>query len=489
MRRLALLLLVFHATLVSCSRAEPPSPPPPNIIYILADDLGYGELGSYGQTKIRPPHLDRLAEEGMRFTQHYAGSPVCAPSRYTILTGKHTGHAYIRDNDEASERGDVWHDPELEGQRPIPEDTVTIGRRLQSVGYRTAAIGKWGLGWVGSSGDPNRHGFDHFDGYICQRIAHNYYPTHLWRNGTKHVLDNDYFYPHEEIAEAPASYAAYSGNDYSMDFLTDEALRFIRGSRATPFFLYLPYTVPHLALQVPDDSLAEYEGAFGETPYLGDNMYLPHPKPRAAYAAMITRMDRDIGKILLLLDELGLAENTVVMFSSDNGPSWVGGVDRHFFESSGGLRGRKAELYEGGIRVPLIVRWPGRIEAGSVSQHISASWDLFPTFAEIAAVDSPDDIDGMSFLPALVGEEQGDAEYLYWEFQGAQAVRLGRFKAFRGSTEASIEIYDLEEDPAESRDVAVENEDVVARALEVMSSGRTRSELFPLSSAAGADQD
>ncbi len=479
--------ILLIALLVGASCAQPSEPlRPPNIIYILADDLGYGELGSYGQTKIRTPHLDRLAAEGIRFTQHYAGSPVCAPSRDTILTGMHTGHAYIRDNDEMDERGDVWNDPSLEGQRPILEDTVTIGHRLQSAGYRTGAIGKWGLGWVDSSGDPNRQGFDHFYGYICQRIAHNYYPTHLWRNGDKHILRNDYFHPHQEVAEEPQSYDAYRGVDYAMDFLTEEALRFIRDNESSPFFLYVPYVAPHLALQVPDDSLADYEGVFPETPYLGDNMYLPHPTPRAAYAAMITRMDRDIGEILELLTELELDENTVVMFSSDNGPSWVGGVDRHFFESSGGLRGRKAELQEGGIRVPLIARWPGRIAPGSVSEHISASWDLFPTFAELAGADLPTGLDGTSFVPSLLGQEQSAPEYLYWEFQGAQAIRLGRFKAFRAGTETAIEVYDLEIDPSESTNVALEHDDVVARARELMSTARTRSELFPLELAAGA---
>jgi len=470
---------LMWAVLASCASPQGAANKP-NIVFIFADDLGYGELGSYGQEKIRTPNLDRLADEGMRFTQHYAGSPVCAPSRNVLLTGKHTGHTYIRDNDEMNERGDVWRDPALEGQRPIPASTVTLGHILQEAGYATAAIGKWGLGWVGSSGDPNRQGFDHFYGYICQRIAHNYYPTHLWRNGVKETLDNDYFYPHQELETEPDSYGEFSGTDYAMDFLTEDALDFIRERQSEPFFLYIPYLVPHLALQVPDDSFDDYEGAFDETPYLGDNMYLPHPAPRAAYAAMITRMDRDIGRILDTLDELGLRENTVVVFSSDNGPSWVGGVDRVFFDSSGGLRGRKAELYEGGIRVPLIARWPGHIDPGSVSDVTSASWDLLPTFAELADATPPADIDGISLVATLEGRSQKAHEYLYWEFQGAQALRDGRYKALRHSIDGPTELYDLESDAAESNDVADDNEDLVSRLTALMESAHEHSELFAL---------
>ncbi|MFA9453552.1 MAG: sulfatase-like hydrolase/transferase, partial [Candidatus Aminicenantaceae bacterium] len=305
----------------------------PNIIYILADDLGYNELGCYGQKKIRTPSLDRMASEGMRFTQHYAGSPVCAPSRCTLLTGKHTGHAYIRDNDEMPERGDVWNDPSIEGQRPLPDGTHTIGTALKSSGYVTGAIGKWGLGGPEDSGHPNRQGFDHWYGYLCQREAHNYYPPHLWRNESKHELGgNPRFKAHQRLPEDadphdPAAYARYSGRDYSPDLMLSEALEFIRTHQTIPFFLYIAHTVPHLALQVPEDSLEEYAGSFPEEPYLGDRGYLPHPTPRAAYAAMITRMDRDIGRILALLQELGLEKDTLVLFSSDNGPTYTGGAD------------------------------------------------------------------------------------------------------------------------------------------------------------------
>ncbi|MFH1942856.1 MAG: sulfatase-like hydrolase/transferase, partial [bacterium] len=334
---------------VSCGKRSPS--PKPNIIFVLTDDLGYGEVGCYGQKKIRTPHIDGMAAEGLRFTQHYSGSPVCAPSRCTLLTGKHTGHAYIRDNDEMGERGDVWHDPNLEGQRPLLPDTETIGTMLQRAGYMTACIGKWGLGGPDSTGPPNRQGFDHFYGYLCQRVAHNYYPTHLWRNGEKHILEgNDYFYPHQKLPEGKdpydrASYAQYAGKQYAPDRMAEEALQFIRNNQAHPFFLYFATTVPHAALQVPDDSLREYEGAFPETPYNGDKGYLPHPTPRAAYAAMVTRMDRDVGRILALLKQLGIDDNTLIFFSSDNGPTFNGGTDSAFFNSAGPFRGLKTEVY------------------------------------------------------------------------------------------------------------------------------------------------
>jgi arylsulfatase len=460
----------------------------PNIIFILADDLGYGELGSYGQQKIRTPFLDKLAAEGIRFTQHYSGSPVCAPSRCTLLTGKHTGHAYIRNNDEMSERGDVWHDPELEGQRPLLPDTVTIGTLLQAAGYTTGAIGKWGLGGPGSTGEPNRQGFDHWYGYLCQRVAHNYYPTHLWRNGEKHLLEgNDYFYPHQRLPDGRdpydrSSYAEYSGRQYSMDSMAGEALDFIRANRDNPFFLYLPFPVPHVSIQVPEDSLREYEGAFPETPYTGDRGYLPHPAPRAGYAAMITRMDREIGRIIALVSELGLDENTLIIFTSDNGPTFNGGTDSTFFDSAGELRGLKTMLYEGGIRVPLIARWPGMIEPGSSSDHISAFWDFLPTFTKLAGIDAPDDIDGISLLPTLLGKpgRQQEHEYLYWEHGRKQAVRLGDWKAVRMRVDRDIELYNLADDIGEQRDVAASNPDVIAMVTDIMMNGRTDSELFPL---------
>ena len=469
---------------LGCKKTQPP----PNIIYILADDLGYGELGSYGQKKIKTPNIDSLASQGMKFTQHYSGSPVCAPSRCVLLTGKHTGHAYIRDNDEMPERGDVWHDPSLEGNRPLLPNTTTIGTLLQKKGYATGAIGKWGLGGPANVGEPNQQGFDFWYGYLCQRMAHNYFPTHLWKNREKDLLEgNEYFFPHQKFPEDKdpldkASYKDYKGQTYSMDKMVAEALTFIKKNKNSPFFLYLPFPVPHVSIQVPEDSLKEYEEAFPEKPYLGDLGYTPHPTPRAAYAAMITRMDREIGKILALLEELGLAENTLVMFSSDNGPTFNGGTDSAFFESAGPLRGLKTMLYEGGIRVPMIARWPGKIQPGSETDHISAFWDVLPTITDIVGCDPQDNIDGISFLPSLLGHDkkQKKHEYLYWEYNGKQAVRMGNWKAYRPGFEESIELYNLEDDIGEQNDLAPKHPEIVAKIEDILQTARTESELFPL---------
>jgi arylsulfatase A-like enzyme len=476
--------LAFPTGQIGCKKNQPP----PNIIYILADDLGYGELGSYGQKKIKTPNIDRLAAQGMRFTQHYSGSPVCAPSRCVLLTGKHTGHATIRDNDEMPERGDVWHDPALEGNRPLPPGTTTVGTILQKSGYTTGAVGKWGLGGPANSGEPNKQGFDFWYGHLCQRLAHNYYPTHLWKNGEKDFLEgNEYFFPHQRFPEDKdpldeASYDEYKGKTYAMDRMAQEALNFIAQNKDKPFFLYLPFPVPHMALQVPNDSLQEYRGAFPDTPYLGDKGYLPHPAPRAAYAAMITRMDREIGRILTLLDKLGISGNTVVMFSSDNGPTFNGGTDSVFFQSAGPLRGLKTMLYEGGIRVPMIARWPGKIKPGSETDHISAFWDVLPTITDIVGCESPDDVDGISFLPTLLGEkkEQKKHEYLYWEYAGKQAVRMGKWKAYRPEIEQRLELYDLENDIGEEMDLASRYPEITAKIEEILRTARTKSELFPL---------
>ena len=465
----------------------------PNIIYIMADDLGYGELGCYGQDKIRTPRLDRLAAEGLRFTRHYSGSAVCAPSRCTLLTGKHQGHASIRGNDEVGSRGDVWHDPELEGQRPIPAEDVTVAELLKNVGYATAAIGKWGLGWMGSSGDPLTQGFDFFYGYNCQRIAHSYYPVFLWRNHEQELLDNDFTYPHEKLPkgldpEDPASYARYTSRDYSQDRMTTAALDFVRENADRPFFLYLPYATPHVALQVPADSLAEYAGAFAETPYTGGKGYVPHRTPRAAYAAMITRMDRDIGKLLDLLDELSLGDDTLVIFTSDNGPTYAGGVDYEFFESAGGLRGLKGSLFEGGVRVPMLARWPGRISPGTTSDHVSAFWDVLPTLCEVAGTETPTGGDGISYLPTLLGDDENQSQHdsLYWEHARRwQAAIEGPWKAVRRKPGAALMLFNLDSDPQEAHNLADEKPELVLHFEELLRASRTPSEHSARNAAAG----
>jgi len=450
----------------------------PNIIYILADDLGYGDLGCYGQKYIKTPNLDRLAAEGMKFTQHYAGSPVCAPSRCTLMTGKDTGHSYIRDNGRPKWRK---HDPIHDiyaGQNPIPTEEVTIAELLKQAGYKTAAIGKWGLGYEGSSGDPNKQGFDYFYGYICQVHAHNHYPAFLWRNGEKIPIEGNDGH-------------SLSGKHYAQDLLVEEAKSFIRQNKNHPFFLYLPFIIPHLSLQVPEESLDIYKGKIPETPYKHRG-YLKHLYPHAAYAAMITHMDKGIGEIVNLISELGLDENTLIIFSSDNGPVYdrLGGADSDFFQSAGPFRGRKGSLYEGGIRIPMIARWKGKIKPGTTTDHISAFWDVLPTFCEIIGIDPPKGINGISFLPTLLGQydKQKKHEFLYWEFPsygGQQAVRLGNWKAIRTglkkeNSDTQIQLYNLKEDIKEEHNVASQYPDIVQKIKKIMLNYRTKSELFPL---------
>jgi arylsulfatase A len=439
----------------------------PNVVFILADDLGYGDLGCYGQKKIRTPDIDRLAAEGMRLTQHYCGNPVCAPSRCTLMTGYHSGHGQIRDNmqvggDEGWQLGST-----IGGQWPLAEGTFTVGHLFQKAGYVTGAFGKWGLGRVGTSGDPQKQGFDHFFGYICQRQAHTYYPNHLWRDGEIFWIEEN-----KDGAERV----------YSLDLIAEEALKFLRTNKDKPFFLYVPFTIPHVALQVPRDSLAEYEDLSPDPSYDGKRGYVAHPHPRACYAGMVTRMDRAVGRILTTLKDLGLEQNTLVIFSSDNGPTFAGGSDPAFFESAGSLRGLKQSVYEGGIRVPFIARWPGVIPPGSQSDHVSAFWDFLPTCAELLGVQPPAGLDGLSLLPTLQGRpgQQKKHEHLYWELNGQQGVRLGDWKAVRIRPNQRIQLFDLKTDIGEKNDVAGQHPDIVARMKEILTTGRTESEVFPL---------
>ena len=393
----------------------------------------------------------------MRFTEAYAGSCVCAPSRCVLLTGQHTGHCQVRDNKELG----GWERGNREGQQPLREKTMTLGRWLQGQGYKTAAIGKWGLGGPDSPGMPWIQGFDLFFGYLCQRQAHNYYPEHLWRNWQKVPLEGNVW--QNQV-----------GKHYAPDLMLDEALGFVRANKAAPFFLYFATPVPHAALQVPDDSVAEYAETFGDEPYDGKKGYLPHAKPRAAYAAMVTRMDRDLGRLLALLDELQLRDDTLVLFTSDNGPTFNGGTDSAFFASASGRRGLKCSLYEGGIRTPLLVRWPGKVKPGSVSEHVCAHWDVFATVAGAVAPQVAVEGDGLSFLPTLLGAgKQPEHESLYWEYHasgGTQAARLGTWKGVQRNAKkpgAKIELYDLAKDPAEAHDLAAEHPEIVAKIAAV----------------------
>ncbi|QEC54203.1 arylsulfatase [Anseongella ginsenosidimutans] len=442
-----------------------------NIIYIYADDLGYGELGCYGQEKIRTPHLDRMAREGMRFTQHYTSIPVCAPARGMLLTGMHAGHAYIRGNYELGGFADSLEG----GQMPLHEGAFTLPRMLKQVGYATAAIGKWGLGMHNTTGAPLKQGFDYFYGYLDQKQAHNYYPTHLWANGRWDTLNNPRINVHRALDPAAAGaddFAYFKGNEYSGEKMTEKALDFITAHKAGPFFLYLPYTIPHASLQVPEKYTNAYLGEFEEQPYYGQNGYAAAEHPYATYAGMITFLDAQVGMILDRLRELGLDENTLVMFSSDNGTTFNGGVNAEFFNSTGGLRGLKQDLFEGGIRMPFIARWPGKIPAGTVSDHISAQYDIMATLAELTGQELRH-TDGISLLPTLLGKNaaQEKHEYLYFEYHargGQLAVRMGDWKGVKvkqqqHAAENPWMIFNLRTDPGETTNLAARHPELARK--------------------------
>ena len=438
MHRIAVLLLTLLTSFAFATDK-------PNIIFILADDLGYGDLGCYGQKRIKTPNIDKLAEEGMRFTQAYAGSTVCAPSRCALMTGKHMGHAHIRGN------GKVF----------LRNEDVTVAKLLKKAGYTTANIGKWGLGDPGTDGVPAKQGFDEFFGYLNHVHAHDYYPNHLFR--------------HEERVPLPGNADGKRGA-YTSDLFTQEALNFVERQKDKPFFLFLAYTTPH---------------GNNEQIHKGDGMQVPSDEPYSKedwpqneknFAAMITRMDRDIGSLMAKLKELGIDEKTLVIFSSDNGPHAEGHAPK-YFQSSGPLRGMKRDLTEGGIRVPAIARWPGKIKAGSVSEHVWAFWDFMPTACELAGITPPQDINGISMKNALLGGEQKQHEYLYWEFHErgfTQAVRMGNWKAVRNVHGKPTELYDLSKDIGEEKNLAAQHPDIVKKAEELFKTARVDSAEFPI---------
>jgi len=441
----------------------------PNIIYILADDLGYGDLSCYGQTHFSTPNIDKLAQEGIKFSQHYAGSTVCAPSRSSLMTGLHTGHTPIRGNKE-------W---KPEGQWPMPADTYTIAKMLKQEGYVTGAFGKWGLGYPGSEGDPNNQGFDEFYGYNCQRIAHHYYPFHMWHNQEKVMLKGN------------------EGKDrgiYGPEPIHQQALEFIEANKDRTFFMFYPSVIPHAELFAPEEYIKMYRGKFlPEKEYQGvddgerlkQGPYGSQPESHAAFAAMVNYLDDQVGELVAKLKELGLDKNTVIMFSSDNGPHMEGGADPDYFDSNGILKGYKRDLYEGGIRVPMVVWWPEKIKAGIQSDHVSAFWDVMPTVAEIAGADLSGEIDGISFLPTLLGKEQPVHDHLYWEFHergGRQAVRQGHWKLVKydvnKNPNGQPELYNLVDDPGEEKDLSLEYSDKVLELADIMKNARTESEVF-----------
>ncbi len=453
---LSFFLLACLSIAATGARSEATSQP--NIIYILLDDAGYGDLSCYGQTKFLTPNIDRLASEGMKFTNHYSGSTVCAPTRSVIMSGLHTGHTPSRGNREIKPVG----------QFPIPATTFTIAEALKKAGYATGAFGKWGLGNPGSEGDPIHQGFDRFFGYNCQRNAHTYYPTWLFDDLRKIELD---------------------GKTYAHDLIMDKAVEWIDRQHENPFFCFLPVTIPHAAMHVPEKYAAPFREKFPEfenkVGRYGNNK--PFAKnPAAQFAGMMTTLDEGIGRVLKSLKKHQIDQNTIVLLSSDNGPHKEGGHMPNYFNSNGGLRGFKRDLYEGGIRCPLLVRWPGKVEAGSTSNHISAHWDLFPTFCELAGTNPPEGLDGISFLPTLLGKEQEKHEHLYWEFYeggGKRAVRIGKWKAVqnqvnRKGKDAPIEIYDLESDRAETSDLAAQNSELIARIQKIFERSHTPSPLW-----------
>ena len=466
----------------------------PNIIFILADDMGYAEAGCYGQKLIETPNIDALAARGVRFTDAYSGSPVSAPSRCSMLTGLNAGHAYIRDNDEWAERGEVWNyakvseDINLEGQRPIPENSVTIPKLLKAQGYATGCFGKWGLGSPISEGAPQRQGFDEFYGFNCQRQAHSYFPNHLWRNDQRVMLNNRIIAPGTKLPEGadpndPRSYDIFFQKDYAAELFLTESMAFIERNASHPFFIFFSTTVPHKPIQAPQRLVERYVEKFGdEKPYTGGSYY-PCRYPAATYAAMVSYLDEQVGLFVDKLKELGIYDNTVIVFASDNGPSYMAD---HFqsaapFSSEGSRI--KGTLYEGGIRVPLVVAWGDRLTPGRVSHLPVALYDLMPTFCQIAgSPTAPAQTDGISLLPEIVGREgQLQHKYLYWEFAsggGQQAVRMGRWKGLRTGINRNgnmnIQLFDLENDPQESTDLAGAHPDIVARMSEVMASSRTR---------------
>lgn len=469
----AIVLFVLISQIVSCSNhkktIDDAPMPKPNIIYILADDLGYGDLSITGQQKFATPNIDKLAKDGMLFTQHYAGSTVCAPSRSALLTGQHTGHTFIRGNKEIGP----------EGQYPLDSSVVTISELLKSGGYVTGAFGKWGLGYPGSQGDPNNQGFDEFYGYNCQRMGHNYYPYHLWDNQTKEILEGN---------------SGRNTGTYAPEIIHQKALSFIEKNKDTTFFMYYPSIIPHAELAVPEEYLAKFRGKFlpeknfdgiddGEEYKNGG--YGSQKESHAAFAAMIYLLDQQVGEIRKKVEELGIAENTIIIFTSDNGPHTEGGADPEYFNSNGNLRGFKRDLYEGGIRVPMIAYWPNKIKANSTSNHISAFWDFMPTISDIAKLDTPSNIDGISFLPELLGKEQEEHNFLYWEFHergGKQAVRIGDWKGVRlnmkNNRDAPVELYNLSTDIGEKNNIAADNLEMVNKISKIMDNEHTFSNEF-----------
>lgn len=476
------------------TRYEAPARPK-NVLFIMADDLGWGELGSYGQEKIRTPHLDRLADEGLRLTQAYSGAPVCAPCRNVLMTGKHLGHVTVRGNKPAQDA----NGKRVEGQHPIPADAVTIAELFQAAGFRTGCFGKWGLGPVGSSGDPNAQGFDRFYGYNCQRVAHSYYPPHLWSDGDKEIINPEPIRGHQKQPEGEVLAATYQAQTYAPDRILEEAVRFLEANADEPFFCYVPFVEPHVAMQPPTEHVESYPQEWDERPYRGQCGYTPHPRPRAGYAAMITDLDEHVGTLMATLERLGLAQDTLVVFTSDNGTTHdhgrsphfgVGGVDADFFESTADLRGKKGSVYEGGLRVPFLVRWPGHVAAGSVDDRPTYFPDVMPTLCAACGLEAPADVDGIDQLNVWTGDgdpaPRNPMVWVFPEYSGQVAVRFGNWKLIRRGLKRknkgpdAWELYDMVNDRGETTNVADEHPDVVAEGRAILRDQADDNPIFPV---------
>lgn len=482
-----------------CSAPKNKAEQKPNIIFILGDDLGYADIGCYGQKIIETPNIDALTRHGVKFTNYYCGSPVSAPSRCVLLTGRHSGHSFIRGNNEWPERGPVWdyvkmeENPSLEGQYPIPAQTVTFSKVLKANGYKTACVGKWGLGAPFTDGVPNKQGFDFFFGYNCQRQAHTYYPTHLWRNEEMVKLDNQFVIPRTKVMDGDPdkieSYARYNQKDYAPARMLEEALGFIKSAKDGPFFLHFTTTIPHVPLQAPAEWVEKYRAKIGdEKPYLGENGYFPCRYPMATYAAMVAYLDFQVGEIVRELKELGIYENSIIIFTSDNGPVTTGGAMSEYFgnakpfnQSENRLKGT---VSEGGIHVPMIVSWPSKMNESRVTDHICAGWDFFPTLCDITGAKVPDNLDGISFLPTILNKgKQENHKYLYWEYpegNGQQAVRLNTWKGIRDSTKRgnmTIKLFNLAEDTTESINVAASHPEIIDQIEQIMNTEHVKPEI------------
>lgn len=463
------------------------------MVFILADDLGYGELGCYGQSKIPTPNIDKLAVEGTRFTRHYSGAPVCAPARCVLMSGRHLGNAEIRGNLQARRNFPQFK----EGQHPITAEVETMAEAFQKAGYATGAMGKWGLGPVGSTGDPNKQGIDYFFGYNCQAVAHSFYPRYLWRNDEHIEINKNPIRGHGKKPEGEVKLADYQAEQYAPYLMIDEAEKFIDKHKDEPFFLYLAFIEPHVAMHPPQEAVDRFPGDWDDEAYRGQCGYLPHPRPRAGYAAMINDLDNYVGRVMKALKKAGVDDNTIVVFTSDNGTTHpgrsdthfhIGGVDAKFFNSTLDLKGYKGSVYEGGLRVPMMVWYPGKVKAGAVSDAPGYFADWFPTFCEALNLDRPQGLDGTSLWPVIMGGDfKGEREPMVWvypEYGGQVAVQFGDLMVLRRGLKTKKpgewEVYDVVKDRSQSKDLAKQRPEAIEKAVKILKKEMSENKFFPL---------